>query len=71
MSSLPIEDSGSLESIGAEDSMANYLSLEEAAEKLGIPADQLEDLRTQGKVRGFRDGPSWKFPETEVETGVS
>lgn len=47
--------------------MANYLSLEEAAEKLGIPADQLEDLRTQGKVRGFRDGPSWKFPETEVD----
>ena len=47
--------------------MANYLSLEEAAEKLGVPAEQLEDLRSQGKVRGFRDGPSWKFPESEID----
>ena len=67
MSTLPIEDSGSLGSIGAEDRMANYLSLEEAAQKLGVPADQLVDLRSQGKVRGFRDGASWKFPESEID----
>jgi excisionase family DNA binding protein len=47
--------------------MANYLSLEEAAQKLGVPADQLVDLRSQGKVRGFRDGASWKFPEDEID----
>ena len=47
--------------------MANYLSLEEAAQKLGVPADQLVDLRSQGKVRGFRDGASWKFPESEID----
>lgn len=47
--------------------MANYLSLEEAAKKLGVPADRLVELRSQGQVRGFRDGASWKFPENEIE----
>ena len=47
--------------------MANYLSLEEAAQKLGISAEQLVDLRSQGKVRGFRDGASWKFPDDAIE----
>ena len=47
--------------------MANYLSLEEAAQKLGVPADRLVELRSQGQVRGFRDGASWKFPENEIE----
>ncbi len=46
--------------------MANYLSLEEAAQKLGVTADQLVDLRSQGKVRGFRDGASWKFAENDL-----
>lgn len=47
--------------------MATYLSLEDAAAKLGIPTEKLVDLRSQGQVRGFRDGASWKFPETEIE----
>ncbi len=47
--------------------MANYLSLEEAAAKLGIPTERLVELRSQGQVRGFRDGASWKFPDTEVD----
>ena len=47
--------------------MANYLSLEEAAEQLGITTERLTDLRAQGQVRGFRDGSSWKFPDTEIE----
>ncbi len=47
--------------------MANYLSLEEAAAKLGISTDRLVDLRSQGQVRGFRDGTSWKFPEDAIE----
>ncbi|MEM9365667.1 MAG: helix-turn-helix domain-containing protein [Planctomycetota bacterium] len=47
--------------------MATYLSLEEAAKKLGIPAATLIDLRSQGQVRGFRDGSSWKFPENEID----
>lgn len=47
--------------------MANYLSLEEAAKKLGIPTDRLVELRSQGQVRGFRDGASWKFPEDAID----
>src|SRR6056297_1651564 len=47
--------------------MATYLSLEDAARKLGIPVEKLIDLRSHGQVRGFRDGASWKFPETEIE----
>ncbi|MEM9588455.1 MAG: helix-turn-helix domain-containing protein [Planctomycetota bacterium] len=47
--------------------MASYLSLEEAAAKLGIPADRLVELRSQGEIRGFRDGSSWKFPDTEID----
>lgn len=47
--------------------MANYLSLEDAAKQLGIPTDKLVELRSSGSVRGFRDGASWKFPDTEIE----
>ena len=47
--------------------MAIYLSLEEAAKKLGISTDKLVDLRSQGQVRGFRDGASWKFPEDAID----
>ena len=54
-------------SIGAEEAMANYLSLEEAATKLGVPTDRLVELRSQGEIRGFRDGASWKFPENEID----
>ncbi len=47
--------------------MASYLSLEEAAEQLGITTERLIELRSQGQVRGFRDGASWKFPDNEIE----
>lgn len=45
----------------------SYLSLEEAAEKLGISTERLVELRGKGEVRGFRDGSSWKFPDTEID----
>ena len=47
--------------------MPNYLSLEEAAAALGVSADRLVELRSQGQVRGFRDGTSWKFPDSEID----
>jgi len=47
--------------------MAAYLSLEDAAKKLGVSPDRLIDLRSQGQIRGFRDGTSWKFPESEID----
>lgn len=45
----------------------NYLPLEEAAKQLGISPDRLVEMRSQGKLRGFRDGASWKFPTDEIE----
>lgn len=47
--------------------MANYLSLDEAAQQLGIPTERLVELRSQGLIRGFRDGASWKFPDSEID----
>lgn len=46
---------------------SNYVSLEDAAKALGVPADRLVQMRSQGEIRGFRDGASWKFPQTEID----
>lgn len=47
--------------------MAQFLSLDDAAERLGITKDELNQRRDAGDIRGFRDGASWKFKEEEVE----
>lgn len=44
-----------------------YLSLDEAAQLLGIAKDQLVRFREQGEIRGFADRGSWKFREEDVE----
>ena len=44
-----------------------YLSLEEAAQMLGISVDTLKQHREDGDVRGFADRGSWKFREEDVE----
>lgn len=46
---------------------SNYVSLEDAAKALGVPADRLVEMRSQGEIRGFRDGASWKFPQAEID----
>lgn len=46
---------------------SQFLSLEEAAKKLGLTTEKLVSLRSEGKVRGFRDGASWKFPASELD----
>lgn len=46
---------------------SNYVPLEEAAKALGVPADRLVEMRSQGEIRGFRDGASWKFPQAEID----
>lgn len=46
---------------------SQFLSLEEAAKRLGISTDRMVELRSEGKIRGFRDGASWKFPENELD----
>jgi excisionase family DNA binding protein len=42
-----------------------FLSLDEAAEKLGVTKERLNELREGGVLNGYRDGASWKF-RTEV-----
>ena len=44
-----------------------YLTLEEAAEQLGLPTEKLVELREQGEIRGFADRGSWKFREQDIE----
>ncbi len=44
-----------------------FNSLEEAAQQLGISKDRLSQLREAGKVRGYRDGASWKFRSDDIE----
>jgi excisionase family DNA binding protein len=45
-----------------------YLSLEEAAEQLGISTSDLNRLREKGNIRAFADRGTWKFKEEDVET---
>src|SRR6478735_2948725 len=44
-----------------------FLSLEEAADQLGIPKERLLALRERNKVTGYKDGTSWKFRSEAIE----
>jgi len=45
-----------------------YYSLEEAAQKLRLPVDELREMAKKGRdVRAFRDGPSWKFRGSDID----
>lgn len=44
-----------------------YLSIEEAAERLGIAADDLKRLREKGEIRAFADRGTWKFREDDID----
>ena len=46
---------------------SQFLPLEDAAKRVGLTPEKLVDLRSQGKIRGFRDGTSWKFTEGELD----
>jgi len=43
------------------------ITLEEAAQQLGISKDVLLQLRTSGKIAGYRDGASWKFRSEVID----
>ena len=43
-----------------------YLSLEEAAQQVGIGIDELKRLREKGDIRGFADRGTWKFKYEDV-----
>lgn len=44
-----------------------FLSLEEAAQHLGVSKEKLNELREAGRAHAYRDGAGWKFKEEEVE----
>ena len=44
-----------------------FLSLEEAADQLGVPKERLLALRERNKVTGYKDGTSWKFRSEAIE----
>ena len=44
-----------------------YLSIEEAAERLGLSTDKLTRCREKGDIRGFADRGTWKFKADDVE----
>lgn len=48
-------------------STKKYLSLEEAAQQLGLRNDELNKLREQGQIRGFADRGTWKFKVEDVQ----
>lgn len=47
--------------------MSQFLELNEAAKRLGVSPDKLVEMRSNGEIRGFRDGASWKFKDDEIE----
>lgn len=51
--------------------MATFVSLEEAAKRLGLSTDQLIEMRSRGEIFGYRDGTSWKFKPEEMERVAS
>lgn len=44
-----------------------YLSLDEAAQMLGIAREELTRLRERGDIRGFADRGTWKFKFEDVQ----
>ena len=44
-----------------------FVTIEEAAESLGVSVDEINEMRERGEIHAYRDGGSWKFREDEVE----
>lgn len=51
--------------------MSNFVSLEEAAKKLGVSPEAIVEMRSRGEIFGYRDGGSWKFKPEEIERVAS
>src|SRR5688572_3219963 len=43
------------------------MSIEEAAEQLGLSLEKINEMRERGEIHAYRDGGTWKFREDEVE----
>lgn len=44
-----------------------YISLADAAKTLGVTVDELNRMREQHEVSGYRDGSTWKFKSSDIE----
>ena len=44
-----------------------YLSLDEAADLLGMSTEQVNKARENGDIRGFADRGSWKFRQADLD----
>lgn len=44
-----------------------YLSLQEAADLLGISEESLKQARADGEIRGFADRGNWKFRQEDID----
>ena len=47
------------------------IELKDAAAKLGISPEKLQDMREAGEIHGYKDGTSWKFKPAELERDAS
>src|SRR5262245_50980928 len=47
--------------------MQQYLTLEEAAKYLQMPADELREMAKKKSVRAFQDRGNWRFSSKDVE----
>ena len=41
--------------------------LDEASKQLGLSPDELNEMRQNGEIYGYRDGSSWKFKPEDIE----
>lgn len=46
---------------------SNLIESKQAADKLGVSEDELNEMRLRGEIHGVRDGLSWKFKDDEIE----
>jgi excisionase family DNA binding protein len=47
------------------------ITLEEAAQMLGVSASEVSEMRQRQEVYGYRDGGSWKFKQEDIEKIVA
>jgi excisionase family DNA binding protein len=43
------------------------MTIEEAAQQLGVTLEKINEMRERGEIHAYRDGGTWKFREDEVE----
>lgn len=51
--------------------MEQFVTFQDALNRLDISADRLNELRESGALRAYRDGSSWKFRGDEIEKMAS